>query len=46
MRELSDRRALLAAVERFRQRVQQELPGMYAWFSDASLHITIRALIN
>ena len=42
----ADRRALLAAIDRFRRRVDAELPGMYAWFSDASLHITLRALIN
>ena len=40
------REALLAAVGRFRRRVDAELPGMYAWFDDASLHITLRALIN
>lgn len=42
----ADRRALVAAIDRFRRRVDAELPGMYAWFSDASLHITLRALIN
>ena len=40
------RRALLAAVDRFRRRVEVELPGLYVFFSDASLHITLRALIN
>ncbi|OAE35131.1 hypothetical protein AXG93_4461s1100 [Marchantia polymorpha subsp. ruderalis] len=33
-----------AALARFRQRVDEDLPGMYDWFSDSSLHITIRAL--
>ncbi|PRW44592.1 hypothetical protein C2E21_6681 [Chlorella sorokiniana] len=42
----ADRRALVAAIERFRRRVDAELPGLYVWFSDASLHITLRALIN
>lgn len=46
VRELEDRRALLAAVEHFRRRVDVALPEMYAWFSNASLHITLRALIN
>lgn len=32
-------------LESFRQRVDRELPGLYAWFSDASLHVTVRALI-
>lgn len=45
-RELADRRALLAAIARFQRRVDSELPGMYAWFEDSSLHITLRALIN
>ncbi len=42
----ADRQALVAAIERFRRRVDAQLPGLYAWFSDASLHITLRALIN
>ena len=42
----ADRRALVAAIDRLRRRVDAELPGMYVWFSDASLHITLRALIN
>lgn len=46
LRELADRRALLAAISRFRARVDAALPGAYAWFSDASLHVTLRALIN
>lgn len=42
----ADRQALVAAIDRFRRRVDAELPGLYAWFSNASLHITLRALIN
>lgn len=42
----ADRLALVDAIERFRRRVDAALPGMYAWFADTSLHITIRALIN
>lgn len=44
--DVAARRALLAAVDRFRRRVEQELPDLYVFFSDASLHITLRALIN
>ena len=33
-------------VDAFRQRVEQELPGMYTWFADSSLHVTIRALLG
>ncbi|KAK9903307.1 hypothetical protein WJX75_002515 [Coccomyxa subellipsoidea] len=32
-------------IDRFRQRVNAELPGMYAWFADNSLHVTLRAVI-
>ena len=38
-------RQLLAAVQLFRARVDRELPGMYAWFGDASLHVTLRAIL-
>ena len=38
-------RQLLAAVQQFRARVDRELPGMYAWFEDASLHVTLRAIM-
>jgi len=31
-------------VRQFRDAVDQELPGMYCWFDDASLHMTVRAL--
>ncbi len=44
--EIQARERLLAAIRRFRERVGRELGGMYHWFDDASLHITIRALIN
>jgi len=46
LQELADRQALLAAIHHFRARVDAALPGMYAWFADGSLHITLRALIN
>ena len=36
--------ALPALVAAFRARVDRELPGMYAWFADESLHVTLRAL--
>ncbi len=32
-------------IERFRQRVNAELLGMYAWFADSSLHVTLRGVI-
>jgi hypothetical protein len=32
-------------LRRFRARVDAALPGMYVWWDEASLHITIRALI-
>lgn len=44
--EVSDRERLLAAVRKFRERVDAELGGMYHWFDESSLHITLRALIN
>jgi hypothetical protein len=36
---------LLAAVRRFRERIDAALPGVYAWFDEASLHVTVRAII-
>jgi hypothetical protein len=44
--EIQARERLLAAIRRFRERVARELGDVYYWFDDASLHITIRALIN
>ena len=35
---------LPALVAVFKARVDREVPGMYAWFSDESLHVTLRAL--
>jgi hypothetical protein len=46
VQELNDRRRLLAAVEEFRRRVEEEVPGLYCWFDAGSLHVTLRALIN
>lgn len=37
---------LAAAIVRFRARVDAELPGLYAWFDNASLHVTLRAVIS
>ncbi|KAG1677218.1 hypothetical protein FOA52_013416 [Chlamydomonas sp. UWO 241] len=34
------------AVRAFRARVDAELPGMYTWFDESSLHITVRALMG
>lgn len=36
--------AVLAAAERFRRAVDAALPGMYYWFDDAALHVTLRAI--
>lgn len=38
--------ALPSVISAFRARVDKELPGMYAWFDDASLHITVRAIMG
>jgi hypothetical protein len=38
--------ALPDVVRRFRARVEEELPGLYSWFGEDSLHITIRALMG
>lgn len=32
------------AIHSFQRQVDSHLPGMYVWFSDESLHITLRAL--
>ena len=45
IQDLSDRRRLLEAVHDFQQAVDAALPNLYRWFSDASLHITLRAII-
>eukprot|EP00879_Flechtneria_rotunda_P011304 GHRR01011809.1.p1 GENE.GHRR01011809.1~~GHRR01011809.1.p1 ORF type:complete len:303 (+),score=102.57 GHRR01011809.1:136-1044(+) len=37
--------ALPGIIAKFRAAVEAELPGMYAWFSNASLHVTVRAII-
>jgi len=36
---------LAADMRRFRAAVEAELPGVYAWFDEASLHVTVRAII-
>ena len=38
--------ALRQRIAAFRERVDRELPGMYCWLSDASLHVTLRALMG
>ena len=35
---------LMRMIDAFRDEVDRQLPGMYAWFDDESLHITLRAL--
>jgi hypothetical protein len=44
-KELEDRRKLVASIDAFRASVDAMLPGMYRWFDESSLHITLRALI-
>ena len=38
--------ALRQHIGAFRERVDRELPNMYCWLSDASLHVTLRALMG
>jgi hypothetical protein len=45
VQELQDRRRLAAAVGALRAAVDAALPGAYRWFDEASLHVTLRALI-
>lgn len=33
------------AIHGFREEVDRKLPGMYCWFDDKSLHMTVRALV-
>ena len=35
---------LWSFIHRFRVRVDLELPDMYNWFADCSLHVTLRAI--
>ena len=37
---------LSGLVRSFRECVEIELPGLFAWFDDNSLHVTIRALMG
>lgn len=37
--------ALPGILANFRKAVEAEVPGMYAWFDEASLHVTVRAII-
>ena len=34
------------ALAQFRGAVDAALPGMYVWFSDDSLHVTLRGLVD
>lgn len=36
---------VLDAIRAFRRAVDETLPGMYRWFADETLHVTLRALI-
>lgn len=44
--EAADRAALLVAVQELKERIEAKLPGLYYFFDPASLHITLRGLIN
>jgi hypothetical protein len=35
-----------ACLAEFRKKVDEALPGMYVWFSDDSLHVTLRGLVD
>jgi len=35
---------LAMLVRRFQERIERELPSMYVWFAESSLHVTLRAL--
>lgn len=37
---------LMDTIHGFRQTVEEKLPGMYVFFNDESLHITLRALMG
>ena len=41
-----ERNELLNVIRAFREEVDNILPGMYAWFADSSLHVTVRALMG
>jgi hypothetical protein len=43
--ELEDRRRVVAAAAALRRRVDAALPGLFRWFPDAALHVTLRPLI-
>lgn len=45
VQEVADRTQLLKLIYEFKQEVVDLLPGMYYWFDEGSLHITLRALI-
>lgn len=33
-------------VRNFKALVDEKLPGMYTWFDERSLHVTVRAIIS
>eukprot|EP01024_Parvocaulis_polyphysoides_P050842 TRINITY_DN4963_c0_g2_i1.p1 TRINITY_DN4963_c0_g2~~TRINITY_DN4963_c0_g2_i1.p1 ORF type:complete len:244 (+),score=31.21 TRINITY_DN4963_c0_g2_i1:106-837(+) len=37
---------IIQLIQQFRKQVDEQLPGLYAWFDDKSLHVTIRALVG
>jgi len=45
MQEIMDRQMILKAIHEFHAQVDQILPGLYRWFSDVSLHITLRGIM-
>lgn len=38
--------ALPAIIAKLRRQIDAELPGLYCWFDDASLHVTVRGLMG
>jgi hypothetical protein len=43
--EINDRHRLFEAIQRFKSEVEKAVPGVYYWFDEKSLHITLRAII-
>jgi hypothetical protein len=45
LQEITDRQRLVEAIKRFKTEVEAVVPGLYYWFDEKSLHITLRAII-
>jgi hypothetical protein len=42
---LSARDVEALSLQKFRDAVDEALPGAYAWFDDSALHVTVRGLL-